>query len=349
MVKKNRNYGKYLLLAGLMLVLPLLNPGSFSACAQSNNSISGGVFGLNRMPITDIYVELLDENGSSIQRGRTNGGGRYVFHGMPAGRFKIRVLPYGTDYDEQEGEVNIQTFTRAGHDNTTSTSAASEQLDFYLRLRKGVDPAMVGVVFAQDIPPKAQKLYEKALEDLSDKKQQDAFAGLRGAIEIFPKYFLALDRLGKEYLLLETNDGYQASAILLDMAVKVNTRSFSTWHALAHSLYNLKRYDEASKAVEKALELNSSSPEALLLSGVLLRYDKKFDEAEKRMLKAKEQSRDRFAEVHWELALLYANDMKRYGDAARELKVYMKVEKNIDEAKIKKLISDLEAKAAQGT
>jgi tetratricopeptide (TPR) repeat protein len=345
MLKKYRDYRGVLLRAGLMLLVPMLVSG-LSAYAQGPaNSISGGVFGLDRTPIADAYVELLDEYGGSIQRSRTNGSGRYLFHGMAGNaRYAVRILPFGTDYEEQEQEVFLQNF-KIG----TSTSSTHEQLDFYLHLRKGVDPTMVGVIFAQEIPPKAQKLYEQALDLLSDKKQKEAFEALKAAIDLFPSYFLALDRLGKEYTALGSPAGYEASAILLNMAVGVNSRSSGTWYTLAYSLYNLKRYDEAGKAVAKSLEINSGGPEALLLSGVLKRYDKKFEEAEKLMLKAKEAARDRLPQVHWELALLYANDLNRYADAAKELKAYMKVEKNIDQEKIKKLIADMEAKAAKAT
>lgn len=339
MLRKNSFGFFFLLLLGLIFAGPAFSSKAASVFAQ-NNSISGGVFGINRQPIADVYVELTDEYGGTVQRGRTNGAGRYRFSGMPAGNYNVRIMPYGTDYDEQEQPVQLRTFTRATNTGT-STSSVHEVMDFYLRVRKGVDPNMVGVIFAQDIPGDARKHYEKALGELGDKKEKEAYESLKKAIEIFPKYFLALDRLGKEYL---EAGHYEASAILLQMAVDVNAKSFTTWHGLSLSYYNLKKYDEATKAMDKALALNSGTPEALLLSGMLMKHNKKYDEAEKQFLKAKELSKDRFPHVHRELAMLYANELKRYPDAIRELKAYMKADKSANQEQINKVIANLEAK-----
>jgi hypothetical protein len=79
-----------------------------------------------------------------------------------------------------------------------------------------------------------------------------------------------------------------------------------------------------------------------------MRHAKKYADAEKQILKARELSKDSIAQVHWELALLYGNDMKRYADAAKELKLFLKAEPNVkDSENIKKLIADFEAKASK--
>src|ERR1041385_2248737 len=75
--------------------------------AQGRNSISGIVFGESRTPISDTYVQLLDENGTMITQTRTNGSGRFAFYGLSNGRFKVRVFPVGTDYMEQVQEVQV--------------------------------------------------------------------------------------------------------------------------------------------------------------------------------------------------------------------------------------------------
>jgi tetratricopeptide (TPR) repeat protein len=77
--------------------------------------------------------------------------------------------------------------------------------------------------------------------------------------------------------------------------------------------------------------------------------NKKFDEAEKQLLKAKELAKGSMPMIHWQLALLYENDLKKYGDAAKELKLFLKAQPDTKDAeKIKEKIKELEAKAAQG-
>ena len=138
--------------------------------------------------------------------------------------------------------------------------------------------------------------------------------------------------------------GYYAPAsVLLELAVKVNARSYNSWYMLAYSLHSLKRYDDSSKAVEKALEV-SQEPGALLLSGVLLRRAKRFEDAEKRLLKARELARDTMPVIHRELGALYGYDLSRYPEAVKELKAYLKGSpKDADD--IKKVIAEFEEKA----
>ena len=97
---------------------------------------------------------------------------------------------------------------------------------------------------------------------------------------------------------------------------------------------------------QKALEINSSSPDALLLSGSLLRVSKKYADAEKQLLKARDLAKETLPQIHWELALLYGNNMQRYADAAKELRLFVKANPGAkDVENIKKLIIDFEAKA----
>ena len=324
--------------------LSLLSSGAVNA-QGSGNSISGHVFGFDRLPIYDANVELLDDYLRLVQRQRTDSSGRYYFFGMPQGRYTVRVMPYQTDYEEQTQGLEIVNFTRqdtAGRNITTGF--ANEQLDFYLRLRRGVT-GTTGAVYVQDVPAPAKKLYEKAVADLNDKKEKEGLAGLKAAIEAFPKYFYALERLGNEYVRLKY---YQAAEILLKAALEVNPRSFRSWYALAFTLNAVNRDVEALASVQKALELYANSAEASFLAGVLLKQSKKFEEAEKHLVKAKELAKDSIPMVHWHLALLYGNELKRYADAAKELKLFLKAEPNAKDAdKIKSLIKEFEEKAAK--
>jgi len=312
---------------------------------QSGNTISGYVFGLNRQPVSDLYVELQNDYYQSIARTRTSGAGFYTFSGIASGRFTIKIMTFGTDYEETDRQIEIQNFSLTTASGTQSSGFSNEQVDFYLKLKRGVTPE-TAAVFAQDVPVDAKKLYEKALLDLDNKHKQEGLAGLRSAIEIFPKYFAALERLGTEYIAMGKPEAYQAAEILFALAVEVNPRAFKSWHGLAYARYSEGKYVEATAAIAKALEISSYSPEALFLSGMLMRQNKKYQDAEKQMLKAKELSKDSIPQIHWELALMYGNSMKRYADAAKELRAFLKAEPDAkDVEKIRQLITELEAKA----
>lgn len=307
------------------------------------NSISGHVFGMERRPMADIDVELQDEFSRTIQRMKTNSAGRFFFYRLPAGRFKIRVLPFATDYEEQEQEIEIVNFSRgSGTGDDRISGTANEQKDIYLRLRRGVSPTgATGSVFVQEVPPEAKKLYESAVSDLKEKKTKEAYASLKTSIEIFPKYFAALELLASEYLKAGYNE---ASQVLFTLATEVNPRSFSSWHGLAYSLYSQKKYPEAIIAIDKAMEINGNMPEGLLLHGVLLRRTQKVDEAEKELAKAKELYGVSNPEIRRELGLVYS-DQKKYKEAVKELKAYLKARpdaKDVDA--VKTTITEIEAK-----
>ncbi len=331
-----------------LAIFTIISSNNFSVYAQNHNSnkISGFVFGVNRQPMADLYVELLNDFGQTESRTRTNGAGYFTFSGMNAGRFIVRALTSGTDYEEGEKTVEIINFSSEDREGKrVTTGYSNEQIDINLKLRRGITTSNA-VVFAQDVPPEAKKLFEKAVADLDDKRSTEGFRSLKAALEIFPKYYAALERLGSEYIGLARPEAFQAAVVLFTNAVEVYPRGFKSWYGLAYSQYSVGKFPDALSAVQKAIELNSVSPEALFLSGVLLKKVKKYEEAEKQLLKAIELSLDTIPRIHWELATLYGNILKRYADAAKELKLFLKAQPDSKDAEsIKKLIADFEAKA----
>lgn len=291
--------------------------------------------------MSDTYVELLDELHRTIARSRTDGSGFYSFDGVGAGNMTVRVTPFNSMYEEQESVVEIKSqFTLTG-----VGGYSIYQKDFFLKLRRGVDP-QAAAIFVQEIPKGARLHYERALDDLQHKRNKEGQAALRTALEVFPRYYDALILLANEYIRMNSPDGYQAAAILLSNALDINPRSIEGWYGLAYSLYSQRNFAPALAAVRKSLELNAMSADGQILFGVLSRHQKNFSDAEKALLKANELSGGRIPRVHWELANLYGNDLKRYADAVRELKLYLKLgDSDLNTENIKKLIVDLEAKA----
>ena len=100
--------------------------GGALAARQGRNSISGHVFGESRRPLPDVFVEQLDDLEVTVGRTKTNGSGRYEFAGLREGRFKVRMLPYATDYAEQMTEVRISNVSALGG----GTGGETRQLDF---------------------------------------------------------------------------------------------------------------------------------------------------------------------------------------------------------------------------
>ena len=288
----------------------------------------------DRRPVRDLYVELQNENYFAIARARTDAAGRFAFRGFSSGRYFIKVLTIGTNYVEHTESVEVGNFGRSGSE--------SVYLEINLRLDKRKVDSGVGeitdVVFVQEVPDEARKLYKKGLKNLQDKNDL-GFNELEAALKILPTYFDALNVIGREYV---ARREFQKSLPYLIKAIEVNQRSFSSFYALAYACYQLNHKMEALEAARGATLLQPASLSAQLLYGTLLRLDRSYEKAEEKLLEAKKLSKEKpVSEVHWQLALLY-NKLGRSGEAADELESYLRIQPDArDKKEIQALITKL--------
>lgn len=333
-----------LAVASLITIQPASNVSAhpLAAALQGRSSISGYVFDATRRPLPDVYVELMDDVYGSIGRRRTDSSGRYLFQGLVEGRYKVKVLPYGTNYREEVRDVSLTNISPV-----PGTGAVSEQMDFYLRLKPNANAgplaeAPPGVVFAQAVPDGAKKLYQQGLGALGERKDKEGFEHLKRSLEIFPEYYDALDRLGREYV----SRGYhEAGFILLTKAVEVNRSSFSSLAGLGIAQYHLKLYDKAVETLQRASTLYNKSVDVQVYLGKALRRTGKPGEAEAALKRANELSQGKSAEVHWQLAGLYS-EQRRYKEAADALELFLKHQQDArDAAKIRETIKVLREKS----
>lgn len=303
------------------------------------STVSGFIFDFQRKPLSEIQVELMNEVNAVLTRTRTDNSGRYFFRGLSPGRFYVRVLTLGTNFEEQTQEIEI-----AGIGISGRSLGDNIQKDFYLNQKKQ-NPGKVEnkVVFTQDIPEEAKVVFNRAVSDLENKRVENGIKELENALKIFPDYFLALERLGLERI---KQQKYEDAKKLLSEAVKIFDRSFNTWYGLGYANYSLSLSQEAVSSAEKAVSLNSGSIEGLLLWGVSLRQDKQYEKAEQKLKQAEKLALGKIPDIHWNLALLYAHNLGRYGDAANELELYLKSTPNVaNKEEVKKLIKYFRTKA----
>ena len=301
------------------------------------NRISGQVFGANRRPVSEVYVELLNEINTVILRSKTDGSGGYFFVGMGAGRYNVRVRPFGTDYEEQTQEVEI--VTTVGSRNTSD----NQQKDFYLHPRRDSNKQLevTGVIFAQEIPEEAKKAFDRALVEIAANRPDNGILELENATKIFPDYYNALDRFGSELL---KKQKYIEARNLFERAVVVNPRSSNSFYVLAYVFYAQDLTTESIDMAKKAVTLAPESADVNIMLGIALRKGKQFSDAEKALLKAKKLTKGKSADASWNLALLYAYNLKNNRLAADELENYLKINPNHPDAeKLRKLISQYRA------
>ena len=314
-----------------------------SPSSRAHNTISGFVFdSASRNPVSEVYVELMNDVYTTLRRVKTDGTGRFSFNELSSGTFIVKVSPYGTNYLEETQSATIVNNSFGG-----STGSDSIYLDIYLKLDKrkiNSEFYPAGAVFIQDIPTSAKDLYKKAILQLENSKQTNlGLENLKKALKLFPDYYDALNRLGIEYARQKL---YYEALPFLVKAVQVNQRSFSSFYALGLAAYNLKQIKEATEAFRLTTVLNPQSVYAQFQYGRVLRIGANYKEAEKVLLKAKSLDKDSgISEIYWQLGLLY-DKVGRYNDAADELEKYIKIQSDIPNLQqIKDLIVKLRAKA----
>lgn len=348
-MKKKSHLPFYFLLA-LLIVSGLFKTSVGEVTAnvpiQGRNVISGTVFGESNRPVSDIYVELLDDMNSAIRRVKTDGTGRFEFNGLANGRYIIKALSFGTDYLDQLQEVTLGTIS-----SVLGSGSDRQHVQIYLRVneRANVTPFSTGpgVIFAQEVPEEARRMYQEGLVYLRGERGEDGLERLKKAIEIFPKYYLALDRLGAEYAIRGMKDRayYEAGLVLLSNAVEVNPRGFQSLFGLGWTQYQLGMNNEAISSLRRATSLYNRTAEPFLWLGKALHKTGAIDQAEEALLRAKSLARGKSPDVHWQLAGLYS-ELKRYKEAADEFELFLKAEPDAADAeKIRALIKQLRQKA----
>ncbi|MGD9562384.1 MAG: tetratricopeptide repeat protein [Pyrinomonadaceae bacterium] len=310
-----------------------------AAAATGSNSITGFVFGASGRPVPNVYVELLSDTGSTLAREKTAGSGMYAFRGLSDGVFVVRVLPYTSGYQGSEQRVSLVTVSAF-----PGRGSINEQVNFYLKpnmANKG-PLAAPEVLFAQEVPDKAKDLYEKGIEELADNKEKEGFENLKAALEIFPDYYLALDRLGTEYVVRRY---YRAAYVLLEKSLAVNPRSFSSRLGMGIVEFRLGLTEPSIKSLTLAVEAYGQSVAAHIWLGIALHKASRLAEAETELVKANRLSEGKSADAHWHLGRLY-KDQGRYADAANELELVIKINPDHPSAEgIKKAIVMLREKA----
>ena len=307
---------------------------SFQVGAQIGvNSVEGFIYDDSRDPVYNAYVELYNEIGTLVDRQRSSNSGRFIFRGMPAGRYTITVKPYGTNLQEDTKDFEIVT---------TFNRSDSIHLDFHLRMDRRFtqqEQAIVGTVYAQDVPEQARNLFKEALDDLKNHKDQKAIGELEEALKIFPTYFDALASLGKKLIL---TGSYEKGYPFLLRAIDINSRCADCYYTLGIAFYKIDQFPAAIKAAEASIVLQPDAPGNRLLLGMVLRLNGDLSKAEKVLLTAKSLYKEPNPEVHWQLSLVY-NKENRNSEAADELEQYLKAKPDISDAD-KQGVRDLIAK-----
>lgn len=310
------------------------------------SSITGTVTNTSRKAVSDLWIELLNDVEGIIKRTRTDTTGRYSFQGLSFGTFHVRVVTAGTGYRAQTVRIELVPASIRG------TGSHNEQLDFVLRTENETKrPASTSggrATFIQEVPESAKKAYERGVEILDTGKTNEGIEKLKEALQLYPSYYLALERIGLEHVKLGKFD---AAREYLGKALEINSTGTSCYYGMGVIHYQSKQYPEAVDVLRRALVLAPESPNAAFehfYLGLALIKTGKGTEAESHLKRSYQMGGNNIpTDVHMHLAQHYSNN-KQYKEAADELELFLKKAPDARDAdNIRNIIKQLRAKASK--
>ncbi len=264
------------------------------------------------------------------------------------GNFNFRRLAAGTYTLTVEGGREFETATETV-DIITGSRQADESGQVYtvqIRLaerRAAPDPAKPGVVGAtpEAIPAEARTRYAKALEASAAGDAKAAVKELKAALEIHPRFPLALNELGAQQMMLgrlgDAADSF-AAAVRLAPEQPVLRVNYGVL------LIRQKKYREAEEQLARAAELDGRNAVARLQRGHALIRLGRGAEAETELRLALKLGGAQAALAHRYLGALY---VERGDDAraAAELEEYLRLVPDApDAAQVRAVLAGLKPK-----
>lgn len=282
-------------------------------------------------------------------------GGRHVIQGrlyLPSGRkldrrLRVRLSGVGggenTTLSDDNGAFTFRRLTAGTYTLTVEGGrefeAASETVDVFdgtrrtdqqvytvqIRLeekRAASDPSRPGVVSVSEaVPAEARARYTKGLEASTAGDHKRAVKELKAALEIHPRFPLALNELGAQYMRLGQLD---EAADAFDSAVKLAPDEPVLRINYGILLVRRKKYAEAEKHLARAVVLDEKNAAARLHHGHALIRLGRGVEAEAELLLAVKLGGAAAALAHRYLGALYVErgDDER---AAAELEEYLRL------------------------
>ena len=320
------------------------------AAAQGGSTIEGRVTGPEHRSLPNVRVSLQTDTYAEREMVYTDGSGRYRFRGVPAGSFYIVVESLDGSYEKEARRLDINPANQRRDSTGRFIGGEFFNEDFLLKPRRvdGGPGAALGkpaAVFAQQVPEPARREYEAALKSFDNNKASEALAALKHAVELFPDYYDALDRLGAEYV--RQHDA-AAAVPLLEHATQVNKDSWSSFYYLGVAQIEANRHDDGVRSLRRAIELNPNSVNANMRLGMELAKDPQAHaEAIEAMKRVGQLAGKQVPDCYFFLAKLY-NQEAKYKESADALETYLKLNsrmESVQREQYKKVIEQLRRKA----
>jgi Tfp pilus assembly protein PilF len=217
------------------------------------------------------------------------------------------------------------------------------EVQIYLKPKNGAanqpdasNPALAGV------PASARELFNKALDHARTGQSLKAIALLQSAVAQAPKFTLAYNELGVQFLKAGQAD---KAAQTFNEALSITAADFMLRLNYGIALLNLKKFTDAETQLRLAIQRNATSPVAHYYLGLTVMNEQKFDMAQAEFESTIKNGGENLALAHKYLGGVYWRKHD-YKQAADELEKYVKLEpKAPDAKKVRYTIRELRTKS----
>jgi tetratricopeptide (TPR) repeat protein len=260
-----------ILLLLLCLTAPVLGQSRGSTAGQNSRSsadLTVRVAFENDRPVTKgVRVSLMSLHGGVVQDAFTNDVGAATFRGVSPGQYRVRVSGIdietldGDLFEIRNGEGSHPEWIRVKAKPGTETGAGA-----------------AGMVSAAElnIPDKARNELNKGFDALNKNEDDKAAAHFEKATEIYPQYAAAYDALGVAQIRLQNQAAARRS---FETAASLNPKAASPNLNLARMAYQAGDYTEADRLMTKALNLEPTKADVLMLAAQTKLMLNLFDDA----------------------------------------------------------------------
>jgi Tfp pilus assembly protein PilF len=262
-------------------------------------------------PADNVLVRLERFSGGIEGEAITDRTGKFQFSGVPPAVYLVRVHLPG--FRDEQRQIDLQT-------------TPSDYVLFHLlpdEVRSSNASVQPTKLLDANVPPRAQKEFEKAQQILlSSKKERltECIAHLETAVSIYPNFLEAQLKLGTTYMDLGEWDKAEEA---LNRALQIDPKIANTLLALGELKFQRKNYVEAEKYLIDGLKLENRSWQGHFILGRLYWTRNEIVKAGRQVALAL-QLNPNLAEAH----LLGANILLRAGkreDASFEFEEYLRL------------------------
>lgn len=325
----------HLLLATALLVSSALAanaqaPGSSRngglPSGEGNVMLQGRIYFPSGQTASGRTIRVSLESASAFGGGNTavpDQDGVFRFQGLVPGNYTV-VVDAGAEFEKAREAVGIYAGT-------------SRVVQVSIQLQPKVDSS--NPLFA-GVPSNALNFFQKGTVAARKGDAKAAAESFSAAVTAYPNFPIALNELGKQYMILKQWDkaGETYEALL-----KIKPNDAASHLDLGIVAFNKKKFEDAETHLRKALELNSAGPSAHYYLGLTLISLKHYSDAVPEFEAAIANGGENLALAHKYLGGLYMS--QRPKEAADELEKYLKLYPKAEDAeKIKGTIKELRNK-----